>query len=322
MDGLNVASPHRGNTRKRKDNPNSIDEVMTVDLAFNTPSKRAKWKLSQRGIHSEPSPLNSPGGSCADITPVSLATPLHSESQIQDLMQTLDKEQLVSLVVSLVTRHPGIKDAVAALIPRPSLDSVTNALLAAEKRLSEAFPYSKLGPDRSDYAYNRVKPHIEELQAMLTHYMDFFTLPRAFPSHLQHEYPALAFGYLHVATSVVHRLPIWQNEERNSETRSSILERLGRHWCLVVAEVGRRARDEGKVFGSTTVGEWARNLHLHTVELKGAYGFTEAFIDFRRQLGWIIGLDPVYESPAGSSDNRFLPIDMASGHSPGLFSPF
>ncbi|KAL2913521.1 Tethering factor for nuclear proteasome sts1 [Polyrhizophydium stewartii] len=249
-----------------------------------------------------------------------------------ELLQTLDKPQLLNLLVSVMAVHPEAQATAAALMPRPSVESVGQILATHEKQLFDAFPYSKLGPDRSDYAFNRVRPHIEDLRDTILHYLDFFTLPASFPHALQHEYPSTAFAYLHLATGIVHRLPIWQNEARNEETRAALYERLGRHWRIVVGEVGRRAREEGKVFGAYAVGEWARNLHLHSAELNSGFGLGEAFDEFKRQLGWIIGLDADGVRPLGGqglgfggfslgSGGMFLPVDSVPAHASRLFSP-
>ncbi|KAK6099042.1 Tethering factor for nuclear proteasome sts1 [Batrachochytrium dendrobatidis] len=209
-----------------------------------------------------------------------------------ELMQFLDKQQLLNLLINVMAVHPDIQPTVANMIPRPTIDSVAHILSVYEKTLADAFPYSKVGPDRSDYSYNRVRPHIEDLCNTILHYLDTFTLSCSFPHSLQHEYPATAFSYLHMATSIVHRLPVWNNEVRNTETRTAVYEQLGRRWRMVVAEVGSQAGEQGKVYGSYMVGEWARNLHLHAAQVKQAYGLGEALQEFKRQLGWIIGLEP------------------------------
>ena len=62
---------------------------------------------------------------------------------------------------------------------------------------------------------------------------------------MQHEYPGESFAYLHATTALVHRLPIWENQERNREIRGPLYERLARHWRITVAEVARRVNHEG-----------------------------------------------------------------------------
>ncbi|KAI8930066.1 Cut8 six-helix bundle-domain-containing protein [Entophlyctis helioformis] len=241
-------------------------------------------------------------------------------SRMGELLHSLDRDQLIKLLVSVMAVHPDAQPTVAALMPRPTLESVSAILAAHEKRLFDSFPYSKFGPDRSDYSFNRVRPHLDELRDAIVQYLDFFTLPASYPGALQHEYAASAFGFLHLATSLVHRLPLWQNEQHNTDTRSALYDRLGRYWRLVVGEVSRRARDEGKVYGSFAVGEWARNLHLHAAETKNAFGFGEAYDDFRRMLGWVIGLDADDASSSPSGMGGRLGFPMVAGHAPGLFN--
>jgi hypothetical protein len=38
------------------------------------------------------------------------------------------------------------------------------------------------------------------------------------------------------------------------------------------------------------VGEWYHNLTLHSTELNHGFGFKEALDEFKRTMGWIIGV--------------------------------
>lgn len=63
---------------------------------------------------------------------------------------------------------------------------------------------------------------------------------------MQHEYPGESFAYLHTTTTLVHRLPIWNNEERNREVKDPMYVRLARHWRITISEVIRRVNQEGE----------------------------------------------------------------------------
>ncbi|KAJ3299252.1 Tethering factor for nuclear proteasome sts1 [Borealophlyctis nickersoniae] len=223
-----------------------------------------------------------------------LQQPHQPSIQVSQLLSSLDKDQLISILSSLMANHPSLDQEVAALLPRPTLASATSLLSQAEKRLADAYPYSKWGPDRtSDYAFNRVRPHLADLRTLLLHHLDHFVQPSSYPPQLQHELPVMGFGYLHLATGVAHRMPNWQTQAHTGATKGDVYERLARAWRSTIAEVGRRVKEEGKVFGAAVLGEWARNLHHHSNEVKGAYGFEEACQEFRKHLGWLIGMYPV-----------------------------
>ncbi|KAJ3369247.1 Tethering factor for nuclear proteasome sts1 [Kappamyces sp. JEL0680] len=198
------------------------------------------------------------------------------------------------------------------LLPRPTLALTLGILEGLEKKLLDSIPYSRLGPDRSDYSFNRVRGQMDELRGSLLQYLDFFTLPVSYPSSLYHEYPGESFAYLHATTSLVHRLPIWSNEERTAELKDPLYERLGRHWRITVNEVCRRANQEGKVFGSHVVGEWAHNLSFHNTQVGEKHGFKEALDELTRGLGWVIGLNGD-GGLASTMRSNFLPFGMSSG---------
>lgn len=298
------------NTRKRK--PSWDDESTTPPSASGSPFS----PFASGNKRNRTGPL--------DQSLFQRLQALHTEHEQQQLVQAqqqqqttppslervlgnLNKEQLVEIISTLVQKHPDLQSELSELIPRPTLNSAAALITQAEKALAEAFPYSKFGSERSDYAFNRVRPQLEGLQQLIYHYLDHFVSPESYPTHMQHEYPGTAFGYLHLATSVAHRLPLWQSEMHNNATKGQLYEKLGRRWGMAVAEVGKFVK-EGKVYGSAAVGEWARNLHQHSLDVKGEYGFGEAFEEFKRHLGWLIGLHPAGQDDFAGGGSVFTGV--------------
>lgn len=168
-----------------------------------------------------------------------------AQQQLPDLLSGLDQKSLIVLLLELVGSDQSLEDRIVKLLPRPTLSSTISILLNLEAKLLSSIPYSKHGPDRSDYAFNRVRPQWEELYGSLLQYLDFFTLSTSYPTTLDHEYPSESFEYLEFTTNLVHRLPNW-SEEKMIQLRNPLYEKLGQHWRIVVQEVGRRA-GEGKL---------------------------------------------------------------------------
>ena len=238
-----------------------------------TPKKRIKWNIShssksstKNNLYSSTtatdsngvySPVNTPttpegSGSAATAPPPPLrlnpspARPLVVvQQQLCDLLQGLEKSEIIRIITRLTQDDQNLEDRITQLLPRPTLEITVGILSGLEKKLIEAIPYSRLGPDRSDYSFNRVKAQIDELRGSLLQYLDFFTLPSSYPSSLQHEYPGESFSYLHQTTSLIHRLPIWSNQERNRELKDPLYEKLAQHWRITIAEVARRVNHEG-----------------------------------------------------------------------------
>ena len=97
----------------------------------------------------------------------------NEQKQQEHIFRTLnlmEKDQLIQLVMGLTSSSPAIRSQIHDSLPRPSLETISNVLQKLERRLMEAFPYNKDGQDKSDYAYNRVKPVLLEIKG------NFYTL--------------------------------------------------------------------------------------------------------------------------------------------------
>ncbi|KXS09171.1 hypothetical protein M427DRAFT_64633 [Gonapodya prolifera JEL478] len=224
---------------------------------------------------------------------------------LADTLANLEKPDLLNILSQLLRSNPQLTPQISALLPLPTIQSTTSLLATLEKRLSDAFPYSKFGQDRSDYSFNRVRPVLTELKQSILHYLLHFTNPASYPEHIRHEFPATSMSYIHIATTLVHRLPRWDNPERNAEFRTSIYDRLGRALRETVAEISRLVAD-GKVFGAGTVSEWGKTIASHSEQVGGAHGFGEALYEFKANLGWLINLFP--------SDREVADYNYANGN--------
>jgi hypothetical protein len=310
-----------------------------------TPAKRLKMALTthllRSGVKEQTSSSNpniSLGIDSSHLTsavsaePDSLLPLSHIDQQsrkeavlpLSRILETLEKDDLLNIITTLVAEHPGLEGPVAALLPRPTLTSATSHIQQAQKRLDASFPYSRFGQDRSDYAFNRVKPHLSELIELVSLYLTYFTEPSSCPPDQAHEYPSLAFGFLKIASKAAAALPTWQSEEHNIEAKGSLYSLISSAWRVAINEISRRVRDEGRMYGAVLVGEWYRDLLTESNNLKGSHGFMEALEDFNRALGWIIGVGGSSVGPASASAS-FTFFPMMSGHggsmvgSPGRF---
>ncbi|CAG8533389.1 3288_t:CDS:2 [Acaulospora morrowiae] len=219
------------------------------------------------------------------------------EFPLSKLLGTLDKPQLLSLINNLIDAHPNLQSEIASNIPRPTIQSVTRILEGMEKKYLDSFPYTKWGSSKDDYSFNRVKPAIMELQGAIMDYADHFTSPE--------EFPTVTFAFLHLATTITHRLPEWDNSSHN-ELKRDIYLKLADYWKKAIHEASSKLRD-GKIYGHTVVNEWAKNLAQHNRDSNGA--FQQASEEFVEKLGVIIGLQGGVSGVSASS----LTFSFASG---------
>ncbi|KAI9034497.1 hypothetical protein DFJ74DRAFT_649710 [Hyaloraphidium curvatum] len=200
-------------------------------------------------------------------------------------LANLDRDALLNLLGSLLQMHPGLEPAVAALLPRPSVASASALLSGLLAKLDAAFPYTKWGPDRGDYSFNRVRPQLEDLLQQAAEHLAYFADPR---NHPEHEYPGLAMPFLAFTVQLCARLPEWQNPQRTAETRDVLLARALQTYPAVLRELGRRSREEGRVFPAPQLKQWAADMQALQARFPGFPGVQAALGCFERELGWLM----------------------------------
>ncbi|CAO3694198.1 unnamed protein product [Umbelopsis ramanniana] len=204
-------------------------------------------------------------------------TDMTNHLSVRKLLDTLDKTTLVDLVNGLIDSYPSLQPEIEKNIPPPTLQSVSQVINDLEYKLSESYPYSRSGPLRDDYSFNRVKGHLMDLVNALQEYADHFTTSSDFPT--------TTFSYLHFATLVAERLPTWSNPTHNNIQRNLYLD-LVKYWMKAIEQATSKIA-EGKIYGEQVVTEWAKNLMQHNNTTNGL--FSEAIDLFANSLGWIIG---------------------------------
>jgi len=231
--------------------------------------------------------------------------------KIEGVLHSLEKDQIIDILSSLLDKNPKLSQDILSLIPRPTLKSVTIQLQTAEKKLNNSFPYTKWGADRSDYSFNRVKPNLMELLELTMNYLKYFTNTSNYGEELEREYPVVTFGYLEYATQLALRLPVWNQNYHNEITREYLLKEIGDAWRVVINEIGQRVQN-GKVYSSSLVGEWMKSLIKYSNELNGKYGFAESVKLFKEKLGWLIGLYPTTGETSFMNSSQFLSLSFPS----------
>ncbi|KAI8967484.1 hypothetical protein BDF20DRAFT_917436 [Mycotypha africana] len=246
---------------------------------------------------------------------------------ISKLLATLDKDKLIDLINDLVDSNPHLKSEIDAHIPPPTTQSISLIIGNLEKKLMDSFPYNK-STARDDYTFNRVKTAILDIVNTLLEYADHFTSPISdnnnsnssnssgrvvhadrntnssssssgnhhsnasitVPDQLgEHHHSITIFSYLHYATDVANRLPVWDTDAHNQIKQDLFTELIG-YWKKAI-NIAASKVSQGKIFGQQVVTEWAKDIVQHDQETQGRFG--EVIQLFTERLGWIIGVDNV-----------------------------
>ncbi|KAF1810271.1 Cut8-domain-containing protein [Eremomyces bilateralis CBS 781.70] len=261
-------------SRKRKadDDINNEDNEMRMSASpSNSPS------MGNRQLPSFPSQRHTQKRLRLNRDSRSLALPR--------LLETLDQNELRSLLRTICDRNPQISAEVSQCAPRPSVGAVFSVLSNYENAYRTALPYGTR--EGSDYSYNRVRQPLLELLDALKDFTPNF-LP---PNEPQ---PTISLGYLDRATEIIHRLPEWDSFQHNRHKHDAY-EELAAAWAVVIREASKRA-------GGIQLhnGEWDQKLLKHNEASGGR--MEEALQVMRQQLGWISG--DVGRPMAGSSQQE------------------
>lgn len=188
------------------------------------------------------------------------------------LLETLDTDSLRSVLQSMCDRHPELVSEVVHTSPRPSVSSSLQVLGGYQSSLQSAFPLG--GNASSDYAYNRVRPHLSNLLDALNDYTPHF-LP---PNEPQ---TSTSLSYLDGVTDIIHRLPRWDTPQHNLD-KEAAYEEIAKAWVLVIREASKRGGGIQLQYGG-----WDQKLAKHNQTAGGK--LQDAVNELSSGLGWIGG---------------------------------
>jgi protein Cut8 len=189
---------------------------------------------------------------------------------VDRLLETLDEASLRSILRSLVDRNPNLKEDVVQLSPRPSIQSTIQILRQYYDKMMASFP---LDPNpRSDYCYDRVRPHWQALLEALADFTPHFLPPNESQS-------STSLDYLHAVTQIIHDLPQWDRPQYNLQKQNAY-EEISRAWVTVLKEAGKRGGGMNLQYNG-----WEEKLRHHNEKSGGL--LKDAYSELAGALGWL-----------------------------------
>lgn len=276
-----TASPYNMATRKRKADEDN-DEMSLSPLSSPATSSRQlsrpSKKFRQANDHMAGRPLALPR-----------------------LLETLDTQQLRTVLQTICEVHPTIGQEVVSQAPRPSVEAALQVIADYKKKYTDAVPF---GNGSSDYTYFRVKQH---LVALLDAISDF--TPQFLPPLEQQTNQSLQ--YLDEATKTIASLPDWESSQYRHH-KDNAYDEISRAWALVITEASKR----GGGFVLHT-GGWDQILAKHNQQSGGK--MRHAMNAMATEVGWM-GHNPNLPnhqqqsgSSTGSSDPNSILNQLMNG---------
>ncbi|KAG6818020.1 hypothetical protein H0H87_009175 [Tephrocybe sp. NHM501043] len=268
----------------------SMDRSPTPERPKRAPPKRARVQPQADGTSKVDQNLKenkAPGGTDDQDVDVGV------------LLASLPPQSLLPLITSLLNAQPSLKATILPLIPRPTLETATQALSHSAKKLRDAYPYSSAptfgqststfgfgrasntntpafppahhnGGMRDSYIISRLRPHISDFVAACCSYLPYFSsLPT--PSHSHSESSSsTALQSLHKDKShpsetfsflcTLTTHIISQPALAQAELVQQLFPRLSEEWKGWIVKVDEIVNQSGGMFGSETVQGWGRAL--------------------------------------------------------------
>lgn len=250
-----------------------------------------KRKADDDGDEMSVSPLGSPATSSRQLARPSKkfrSTEVVARSlSLPRLLETLDNNQLRTVLRAIGERHPEIGQEIVSSAPRPSVASALQVLAEYQEKLQAAFPY---GQSSSDYNYYRVKQPLLALVEALSDFTPQY-LP---PIEAQ---ATLSLQYLDGATKMIHQLPEWDSPTYRQH-KENAYDEISRAWALVIQEASKKG---GGIVLNT--GGWDQVLAKHNQQAGGR--LEAAMNSMATNVGWM-GTNPNAPQPSGSDQNSIL----------------
>jgi hypothetical protein len=307
-------SSHR--PQKRRHEPEDSENHPQDENMDRSPTPERPKRGAPKRLRTAPSPDSI---SKEDSTSSRARAAEDKDVDIGVLLATLPPQSLLPILTSLIKSHPSLKSAILPLIPRPTVETATQALADSSKKLREAYPYSNNAPFsqhqssssspyfgfgfgnapataasgsgmRESYIQSRLRPHINEFVSTCNSYLPYFSYTsvssQSALSAQNKLHPTQVFFFLCNLTSHV----LSQPQLAQNGLEPLLLSRLSEEWNAWVARVDAAVNQEGGMFGSETVRNWEQRLDEFAAKDSQ---FGQAMRGIRDQwiarVGWLVG---------------------------------
>ena len=204
---------------------------------------------------------------------------------ISRILDNLEKRDLVTLLSTLLSRHPELSAEVQTLAPKLTPQSALTAINKLEESFHASFPY---GGDKSgEYAYSRIHNSYNTLLSAVADYTTHFlpphstttttTSPTSPPPTTAIVSPPELLSFLDSITNLLERIPLFSNPIHNIARETAFVEITGA-W-----EIGVRYFLETNGSFAFMLGGWMERLEAHAQKVEGLGRVVE---QIRQQVSW------------------------------------
>jgi protein Cut8 len=189
---------------------------------------------------------------------------------ISRVLDSLDRPALVTLLSTLIARHPDLTPEISSFAPKVTPQTALATITKLEHGFHSAFPYG--GDKGGEYAYARIHAAYNTLLAAVADYTTHFLPPTTIS-------PPELLSFLDSITNLLHRIPLFNNPIHNIARESAFADIAGA-WELAV----RYFLDNNGGF-AFMLGGWLDRLEGHAIK-EGALRLVADSV--RGEVGWMM----------------------------------
>lgn len=198
------------------------------------------------------------------------------------VIESLSRKGMEELIIKLCEKHgPEMANEVSMLAPKVTVAVALENLKSYYETVCSAFPYRV--NQQSDYAFYRVKPHLDDFYAALVDYTVYFLPP-------QESQSSNSLAYLDGATRLLTELPEWDNPVHN-HSKHSMLDEFSSAWVVALKEASKSSNGLGLMFQHG----WERKLEAYNDVAHNRLAGALAYL--RQELEWTDDMPSTSSSP-------------------------
>ncbi|KAJ3763045.1 hypothetical protein EV360DRAFT_92075 [Lentinula raphanica] len=293
--------------QKRKHEPEETENFRQDEVMDRSPTPERPKRAAPKRIRTVPS-------TDSVVKDDSAASDSRRATEDKDidigvLLATLPSHSLLPILTSLIKSQPSLKSAILPLIPRPTVETATQALAESSKKLREAYPYSNNatfssstslgfgfgagsggGGMRDSYIQSRLRPHINDFVSTFMSYRPYFSYTPASSqttfSNQTKPHPTEVFFFLSNLTGHV----LSQPQLAQNGIEALLLSKLSEEWSAWVARIDLFVNQEGGMFGSETVHNWIQRLdEFAAKDSQIGHVMRQVRDQWVGRVGWLVG---------------------------------
>ncbi|KAH9810389.1 hypothetical protein DFH28DRAFT_985783 [Melampsora americana] len=213
----------------------------------------------------------SQSSSDADMATSDSKDDVEDQIDLGKAFSSLTKPELLTLLQTIVAQHPELKRSIPALLPKPTLEAITQKLAEVESQLLDSIPNKRT--NREEYIWNRVRCPLNEYVNECLALLKIGTKGEdSFEQSQIHTTVSNQFSFLYLLTSSIKKidncLPSISRDQSDllnyaasQPLRSVLIPDLLQAWQEFIEKIYHITSTNGIILSESSIEKWFAQLN-------------------------------------------------------------